>query len=231
MAFNELITQPEGRRLEFKGELPANSDLAKTIVAFANDAGGEIYIGINDKPRQIRGVAEDELVRFEEQISNLIYDRCYPAILPEISFLTIENKHLIRICIYRGSMPPYYLKEKGKLKGTYIRVGSTNKLADESIIANLERKRRNVSFDSETLADKPIDELEFGSFKDLYKEKTDEKLDVQVLRKLELIKIEQDKEYPTNALILFSDDALRYSVFPNAKVECARFKGLVQRSL
>ncbi len=32
-------------------------------------------------------------------------------------------------------------------------------------------------------------------------------------------------EYPTNALILFSDDELRNSMFHFAKVECARFKG------
>ena len=106
MSINELINQSEGRRLEFKGELPTNSDLAKTVVAFANDAGGEIYIGINDNPRQIIGLSEEELPRIEEQISNLIYDRCYPIILPEVSFLTIEDKHLINVCIYRGSMPP-----------------------------------------------------------------------------------------------------------------------------
>ena len=148
MSINELINQSEGRRLEFKGELPTNSDLAKTVVAFANDAGGEIYIDINDNPRQIIGLSEEELPRIEEQISNLIYDRCYPIILPEVSFLTIEDKHLIKVCIYRG-----------------------------------------------------------------------------VLRKLELVKTEQDKEYPTKALLLFSDDNLRNSMFPNAKVECARFKG------
>ena len=39
----------EGRRLEFKGEIPSHSDLAKTVVAFANDAGGDIYIGIDNK--------------------------------------------------------------------------------------------------------------------------------------------------------------------------------------
>ena len=225
MSINELINQSEGRRLEFKGELPTNSDLAKTVVAFANDAGGEIYIGINDNPRQIIGLSEEELPRIEEQISNLIYDRCYPIILPEVSFLTIEDKHLIKVCIYRGSMPPYYLKDKGKLKGTYIRVGSTNKLADETIIAELERRRRNISFDSEVVMDKSADELDISGFKLLYKEKTGEDLNIQVLRKLELVKTEQDKEYPTKALLLFSDDNLRNSMFPNAKVECARFKG------
>lgn len=50
-------------------------------------------------------------------------------------------------------------------------------------------------------------------------------MDMQVLRKLDLVKKEQNTEYPTNALILFSDDVLRSTMFPNVKVECARFKG------
>ena len=40
MSIEEILKQPEGRRLEFKAELPEHSDLAKTVVAFANDAGG-----------------------------------------------------------------------------------------------------------------------------------------------------------------------------------------------
>jgi predicted HTH transcriptional regulator len=106
---SNIINQPEGRRLEFKERMPSRSDLSKTVVAFANDAGGEIYIGIRNNPREIIGLPELELVTLEEQISNIIHSRCYPGILPEISFLSVEEKHLIKIIIYRGSMPPYYL--------------------------------------------------------------------------------------------------------------------------
>jgi len=134
MNLEEKIKQPEGRRLEFKETMPERADLAKTVVAFANDAGGVLYLGVSNNPREIVGLPEEVLVPLEEQISNIIYDRCYPAILPEITFLSEGNKHLIKVQVYRGSMPPYYLKEKGKLKGTYIRVGSANRLADESII-------------------------------------------------------------------------------------------------
>lgn len=91
----------EGRRLEFKGEMPSHSDLAKTVVAFANDAGGDIYIGIDNK-HNIIGLPEDGLTTLEKQLSNMVYDRCYPTILPEITFLTIEDKHIIRIHIYKG---------------------------------------------------------------------------------------------------------------------------------
>jgi len=39
MKLNELLKQPEGRRLEFKENFPKKADLCKTITAFANDAG------------------------------------------------------------------------------------------------------------------------------------------------------------------------------------------------
>ena len=219
-----MSAQKEGRRLEFKESLPTNSDLAKTIVAFANDAGGEIYIGINDA-HEVVGLQEDDLPHIEEQISSMVYDRCYPTILPEISFITFKEKHLIRVRIYQGSMPPYYIRQEGKLKGTYIRVGSTNRVADESIISELERKRRSRSYDAELVFDKTVGELDITSFQKFYEEKTEEKLDMHTMRKLDLVKTEQGKEYPTNALVLLSDDALRFSMFPNAKIECARFKG------
>lgn len=220
-----ILKEQEGRRLEFKSVLPSNSDLAKTVVAFANDAGGDIYLGVTDN-REVIGLSEDELPRLEEQVSNMIYDRCCPTILPEVSFLSVDDKHLIRIRIYRGSTPPYYLRNEGKMKGTYIRVGSNNRVADESLIFELERNKRNISYDSELVLDKTADELDLSAFKTLYEEKTSESLDMQVLRKLELVKEDQGKVYPTKALVLMSDDRIRLSMFPNAKIECARFKGV-----
>lgn len=224
MNINEILKKPEGRRLEFKETMQTQGSLPKTVIAFANDAGGEIYIGVRDNPRGVVGLPEDKLVELEEQISNIIYNCCYPTIIPDISFLTVEDKYLIKIIIYRGNMPPYYLKEKGKTNGTYIRVGSANRLADASMIEELERKKRNISFDSEPAFDKPAAELDINEFKSFFHEKTGEELNTQSLKKLELIKEYQGIFYPTNALILFSDDELRNSHFYFAKVECARFK-------
>ncbi len=222
----QIIHQPEGRRLEFKEQLSVNSDIAKTVVAFANDAGGDIFFGVADEPRQVVGLDGDSIMAVEEQISNIIYDRCYPAILPEIKFVSVDDKQLIQVTVFRGSTPPYYLKEQGKLKGTYIRIGSTNRKADVEIISELERKRRNISFDSEVVHEKNADKLDISGLKSAYEEKTGEMFDNQVLRKLDLLKEEQGTEYPTNALLLLSDDNLRNTLFHFAKVECARFKGI-----
>lgn len=128
---------------------------------------------------------------------------------------------------FTGSTPPYYLKNKGIENGTYIRVGSTNRQASPEIIAELVRQKQNISFDSELVFRKTAGEVNLKSFKDLFREKTNEPLTNQVLYKLELIKSEQSKVLPTNALVLLSDDEIRKQLFPYAKIECARFKGTV----
>ena len=224
---NDILRQPEGRKLEFKKTLPAKAELIKTIISFANDAGGELYIGIKDSPREVIGMNEDELIALEERISNIIHDNCEPVILPEISFLTCENKHIIKTLIYKGSNPPYHIKNKPIEESTYIRVGSTNRLASKEIIAELERQKRNVSFDSELSYLKTADDIDINSFKDFFLEKTGEELTTYVLQKLELYQTSQGKKMPTHALILLSDDELRKQLFPLAKIECARFKGTV----
>ena len=114
MKIGELIYQPEGRRLEFKESIPVVADLARTIVAFANDAGGDLYIGIKNDPRELTGIPEDDLFKMEEQISNIIHDHCYPIIIPEISFQSIDEKHFYIYKFIVGAIYPTILSRKGK---------------------------------------------------------------------------------------------------------------------
>lgn len=219
------LKQPEGRRLEFKEMLPKGEYLARTVIAFSNDAGGDIFIGIKNEPREVVGIPEEELFRLEEKISNIISDLCEPTILPEITFLTVGDKTVIRVKVYRGSQVPYYLKSAGKMNGTYIRVGSSNRLASEEIIQELERLRRSISFDSLPVRELLINELDLSDFKKRFKERTGKKLDKNGLKKLGLIKEINGREHPTNAALLLCSSEHKQKYFPFAKVECARFKG------
>ena len=225
MKLKDIIQQPEGRRLEFKQEIPTLADLAKTIVAFANDAGGDLYIGVRNQPRELVGIPESELMKVEEQITSVIHDQCAPVIVPDISVHADDGLHIIRVQIHRGSDIPYFLKLKGKAAGTYIRIGSTNRLADQAIIEELERRKRNVSFDSEPVYGKAAEEFNLNQFRTQFWMLTGEKLDEAALKKLGLIREVQGNLLPTNAMALFSDFDTRRDLFPYAKIECARFKG------
>lgn len=78
--------------------------------------------------------AKADLISIEEKITNIIHDQCYPVILPEVTFLNFDGRHLIKLQIFKGSNPPYYLKHKGAGEGTCFRVGYSNRQASPEII-------------------------------------------------------------------------------------------------
>ena len=58
MRLLELLKQPEGKTLEFKRDLSSPDGVLRSIVAFANTAGGILLIGVEDKSRHVRGVKD-----------------------------------------------------------------------------------------------------------------------------------------------------------------------------
>ncbi len=211
------IKKGENKRLELKEKLPSSEAIAKTVVAFRNTSGGKIVIDVDDN-RQIIGIDEDKIFEYEEKISSIISDLCYPAILPEIYAQNIEGKVVLVIEVFRGSMLPYYLKNRGKLKGTYIRIGSTNRIADEIMIAELQRQRLNKSFDEEENFEIPLSKLQLEPIFEEFA-KIGKKCDVKKLKNLKLIKNINHQELPTNALLII------LGKFENTTIKCARFKG------
>ena len=81
-----ILHQPEGKTLEFKRDLTSPRNFLKTLVAFANTAGGRLIIGISDD-RKVVGI-ENPLDE-EERLSNLIADSIAPRLVPNIEMVTI----------------------------------------------------------------------------------------------------------------------------------------------
>ena len=148
MKIQEILKQPESKTLEFKKEIPKNrQNLLKTVVAFANGAGGHIYVGVNDD-RTIPGV-KGEPFDLEEKLASIIYDSISP--IPNVFFQTVafEDKIIFIIRILPGANKPYYLKKLGPEGGIFLRMGSTNRKADSQSVAELRRQARNISLDQE----------------------------------------------------------------------------------
>ena len=221
MSLKEIIDLGENRKIEFKEILPSGNGLSNTVVAFSNGAGGKLIIGISDE-KEIIGITDEEIIELPDKISNIIYDSCYPAILPEIYIKNIDGKKLLIINIFPGNLKPYFIKAKGKLKGTYIRVGATNKIADEEMIQELERQKRNISFDEEIMYDYDINNIDFDKLIADFGKYIDRPILKKDLINLKLIKIENQVEYPTRAAALLAD---KYNYHEFARIKCARFKG------
>ena len=139
----------ESKTVEFKAKLPDKSETyMKTIIAFANTSGGKLIIGIDDN-KSIIGIDKDNIFEIMDKVTNAISDACEPQIVPDISFKTVEDKCILVIEIYPGANRPYYLKSKGKERGTYIRSAATSRLADSDKIRELEMEGKNISWDEQ----------------------------------------------------------------------------------
>jgi len=212
----EEIKNGESKILEFKEKLPRNESIAKSIIAFSNTSGGKLIIGVNDD-REVIGV-EDDIFDLQDKISSIIYDSCYPNILPEMYVRNINGKNILVIKVSRGGLLPYYLRKEGKNKGTYIRVGATNRVAEFENIVDLERQRRNISFDEEIDYEEEYSKL---NLKPIYEEfeKLGKSINQEKMINLKLLKKENDKFYPTKGLLIL------LGIYENIEVKCSRFKG------
>ena len=82
-----------------------------------------------------------------DSINNAISVSCEPQIVPEIEPYTIKGKTVIVVTVSPEPQRPYYLKSRGKEKGTYIRVGATTRFASPEKIKELEMEGAKISWD------------------------------------------------------------------------------------
>ncbi|NLN66628.1 MAG: hypothetical protein GX143_00475 [Alcaligenaceae bacterium] len=214
-----LLQQPESKILEFKRDLSSPQPLLKSLIAFANSAGGRLIIGVNDE-HKIIGVT-DPLAE-EERICNLIADNIAPRLVPNVELTSLNNKTLLIVEVFPSSSRPHYFKKQGPEQGVYVRLGSTNRQADPALIAELQRGVLGISFDEIPMPQLSIQELDLETAEKLFGNKRT--LDEKSLLTLKLLCKEQGRLVPTQgAILLFGKDREMY--FPDAWVQCGRFRG------
>ena len=86
------ISDIEGKTLEFKRDLSSPDGPLRTLVAFANSAGGRLVIGVADDSTVV-GV--DDPLTEEERIASLIDDRISPQLVPAIDLVTLRDKTVL----------------------------------------------------------------------------------------------------------------------------------------
>jgi len=131
----ELIEAGENLNTEFKREY--TDDIKKTIIAFANTAGGTLYIGINDD-KSIAGVEKpDDTLN---QITNAVRSAIKPDVTMFVDYKTAKKGKAVVIIVnvQKGTACPYYLEGKGiRPEGVYVRQGASSVSATETAILNM----------------------------------------------------------------------------------------------
>lgn len=129
------LLEGEGLKVEFKERL---ANLDREIVAFANTAGGIIYLGVDDS-RKIIGIPIDN--HLKSQVTDIAHN-CDPSL--QITFQEYTREKVLAIVVGKGTDKPYRCKE-----GFYVRNGpSTQKLKRDEIVTLISQNHK-MRFDEE----------------------------------------------------------------------------------
>ena len=218
MDIKEIVKNGENKTIEFKEIIPNSKKISQTAVAFANGAGGKILIGITDD-RKIVGIDEkQDIFKIIDDLNTIIYDSCYPNINTDIYTENKDNKTILVIEVFPGNLKPYYIKSMGKENGVYIRIGASNRKASYENVLELERQRRNITFDEEIDWDLEYEDLNLDFLKKKFKENGKDFSEEKLLN-LGLIKKDGNDLKVTRGV------GIILGLYENTNINCARFKG------
>ena len=229
----EEILAGESKNVEFKENLPEKSiKYMKSVVAFANGTGGKIIFGIADKTRAVVGFDKEEVFKKMDAIANAVSDSCEPAIIPDITFQTVDGKTVIVAEISEGRQRPYYIKALGREGGVYVRVAGTTRLADEYMIKELLFEGSNRYYDQALCTGLNVTDEDIEALCKAMKEQAvknarteEQKASIKEVGRQQLrswgILIERDgKDYPSNAFAILAGNGGLH-----AATQCGVFKG------
>ncbi|WP_316803512.1 helix-turn-helix domain-containing protein [Pedobacter nototheniae] len=136
-----LILQGEGVTLDFKKTITNNEKIAKSLVAFANNRGGKLLIGVADDGT-IKGVKSEDEEKY--MILKSAHQFCKPALEPYFEEIYVDNKLVLVANIPESDTKPHYALDDQKKWWAYIRIDDKSVLASRIILEVLKQDQKNA---------------------------------------------------------------------------------------
>jgi predicted HTH transcriptional regulator len=124
---SRLATRGEGLHLEYKEKLPetreAKRKVLKTVVAFANGAGGTLMFGVQDEGEGVTGIDGNEAVE-RRRLNDLVRDLVSPSPRVQIESARLDG-HLVLVMhvqpgggtihalVLDANKPEFYVRRDG----------------------------------------------------------------------------------------------------------------------
>lgn len=219
---NKILAIKEGQFSDLKSKRITPAKLTRTISAFANSDGGDLYIGIEEeeagatKTRIWDGFINDEAANGHLQI----FEQLFPLGSEfQYEFLEFENQAGIVLHV-QVNKAKLIIKDSG---GTpYLRRGAQNlPVNTPEALKNLEYSKGISSFETQTIADTPVETITTSQVIQNFITEVVPTTDAQTwLKKQLLIR----KDMPTVAGVLLFADEPQALVPKHCGVKIYRYK-------
>lgn len=153
----QILQEGEGTLIEFKKSF--SPSVVKEIVAFANTAGGTIFIGVDDSNNVIGSPLNNEMKSRIQDIAN----NCKPRIPVRIESVFYDGKEVILIKVPESRDKPVQCSE-----GFFYREGANSQKMQRDEIFYYAQKTGRIRFESQYRSDfKYPDDFDEKKFDDL----------------------------------------------------------------
>ncbi|HCP03058.1 MAG TPA: transcriptional regulator, partial [Pseudomonas sp.] len=141
--FNQVVC--EGTRIVG----PHKDKMALEIAAFANSQGGRIVLGVDDKTREVLGIADEHVARVEEWVVTLSQQAINPPVPLHTRLLQLPDRAGVPKTVIYVEIPRSIMVHASNGR-YYQRVGSTKQEMKPEVLMRLFQQRsqsRLIRFD------------------------------------------------------------------------------------
>jgi ATP-dependent DNA helicase RecG len=180
MIISELIPgfDIEDCRTEFKGLIEEGNKKEmgwlKTLAAFANTEGGQMFIGVEDKSHTVVALDSRLVDKTVLMVQKLAREKIKPALDFKIDTVPLPDcspkRYVIRIAVQKSRFLPVAVHEDGLL-GIYVRNFGRTEIASPEQIRDLVLLSDSNPFD-ESMTEELYNQPDFSVLRSLYKERT-----------------------------------------------------------
>ncbi|MBS3056039.1 MAG: putative DNA binding domain-containing protein [Candidatus Aenigmarchaeota archaeon] len=209
----------ESHTVELKKSVAQMNEALKSVCAFLNHRGGEVYFGVNDKGK-ITGIqSSDKTLR---KISQIINTKIKPEFNPEIKEIKKHKNQIIYVKVPEGSNKPYFSDGIA-----YIRIGTENRVISPDELKRVILSQKKIKWDEEICRSAKLKDIDEETIKQFLKKAGIERnLGYKLLSWKDVLKrsgMIKNKSLTNALILLFGKTPQKF--FPHAEVRCARFKG------
>ncbi|MGV3704507.1 MAG: helix-turn-helix domain-containing protein [Arcticibacter sp.] len=127
----QMIFDGEGMLVDFKKTITSCSKIAKTLVAFANNKGGKLLIGIADNG-SVKGVRSEDEEKY--MITKAATYFCRPMVDVQFEEVYVENKLVLVADVRESDTKPHYSLGEDNKWWVYVRVKDKSLLASKIVV-------------------------------------------------------------------------------------------------
>jgi predicted HTH transcriptional regulator len=133
----QMILEGESVNLDFKRTITSCEKIAKTMVSFANNKGGRLFIGVADDG-MIKGVKSEDEEKYMIERAATFYAK--PMLEPIFEEIYIDEKLVLVVDILKSDQKPHYSLGEDKKWWVYIRVKDKSVLASKIVVDVLRKE-------------------------------------------------------------------------------------------